>query len=61
MPYDPEARQLLFTNTIDEGPRGRAIPDASETSANVPSPRFRYRMLVPPANPSGPHGTAISL
>ena len=34
-------RQLLPTNTIEDGPRGRAIPDASETSANVPSPRLR--------------------
>ena len=41
IPYEPDGRQLLPTNTIVEGPRGRAMPDASETSAKVPSPRLR--------------------
>ena len=51
MPYEPIGRQSLLTNTIVEGPRGRAMPDCSDTSANVPSPRLRYRMFVPPAKP----------
>ena len=42
-------RQSLVTNTMEDGPRGRAMPDASETSSKVPSPRLRYRMFVPPA------------
>ena len=29
------------TKTIEEGPRGRAMPDSSETSAKVPFPRLR--------------------
>ena len=41
IPYDPVGRQLLPTNTIVEEPRGRAMPDASDTSSNVPSPRLR--------------------
>ena len=41
MPYEPLACQFLPTKTIEEGPRGRAMPDSSETSANVPLPRLR--------------------
>ena len=41
IPYDPIACQPLLTNTIDDGPRGLAMPDCSETSAKVPSPRLR--------------------
>ena len=33
--------EVYRRDEMDEGPRGRAIPDASDTSAKVPSPRLR--------------------
>ena len=38
---DGAVTEQLGTKTIEDGPRGRAMPEASDTSANVPSPWLR--------------------